>query len=734
MTLWDAYLFLLHRLGFGPLPSSLAERADEESVELPPIQWFPATEGVRVNPWMWVGVPLACAFALVGQYSLTPLRQSWIGASALVVGAGLLIMESWRLGLDWRARRASVESTAIALQAEAIPLPGLIPQPVAETGIRWRAVALAAITTALTFLFSANNDFNAFARINWIISLVLWIAAFWEGPLARVEWSDSLEHFVRGESRIRISHTLVLFAAVLAVSAWFRFAQLNEAPIAMTSDHVEKLKDVNDILNNGKRPIFEPANGGREPLMFYLAAITAQLAGTGLTPLTLKIVTSVAGFLTLPFIFLLAREISGDTAGLPAMLVAGIGWWPNVISRNGLRFPFAMLFSAIALWLIVRALKREQRNSALLGALALGIGLYGYTPIRVVPVAIGVAFVLYGLHRWSKTVTLKLTVWLLMLLIIVTAAFMPMIRYAVDEPENFWRRTATRITGEPGLETAPPTWQVLLENEWNSVRMFSWTSDSAWLISPADQPALDGVMGALFFLGAAFTLYRYIRYRDWLDLYLLVAVPILLLPSTLALAFPVENPSLHRSGAAIPIVFVIVAIPLCLFVAYGRKVLSQRWGTMVGTAMVALLLVISAQQNWHILFVRYADQYKSSVQNTPELGKVVRAWAESIGDWDTVMVRAYPYWVDTRAVGIYAGKFGWDNVALQLDKLDDLKDDPRPKLFILHRNDAEAIDFLRRVYPNGTLAFHVSEYTEKHFLTYFVPGKLDFDERLLEQP
>jgi hypothetical protein len=90
--------------------------------------------------------------------------------------------------------------------------------------------------------------------------------------------------------------------------------------------------------------------------------------------------------------------------------------------------------------------------------------------------------------------------------------------------------------------------------------------------------------------------------------------------------------------------------------------------------------------------------------------------------------------VDTRAVGIYAGKFGWDNVALQLDKLDDLKDDPRPKLFILHRDDAEAIDFLRRAYPDGTLAFHVSEYYEKHFLTYFVPGKLDFDERLLEQP
>lgn len=728
MTLWDAYLLFLYRLGLGKAP---AEISADGAAELPPIQWFPAAEGVKFNAWLWIGMPLAFVLALIGQYSLTPFRVAVVGVPALVAGAGLLIAAAWWTGLDWR-RRPAAENTA---QAEAVPLPGLVPQAALETGVRWRAVLLAAICTALTFLFSANNDFNVFARVNWAISLGMWLAAFWEGPLIRAEWLAALERLIRGRFTIRITPLMIAVVAVLSVSAWFRFAQLNEVPVAMTSDHVEKLRDVNDILNNGERPIFEPGNGGREPLMFYLSAVAARLAGTGLTHLTLKLVASIVGFFALPFVFLLAREVSDDdTAGLLAMLTAGIAWWPNVISRNGLRFPFAMLFSAIALWLVVHALKRDRRNALLLGALALGIGLYGYTPIRIAPVAILLAFAIYGLHRWSRAVTLRLAGWLLMCAVILVASFMPMIRYAVDEPENFWRRTATRITGEPGLETLPPTWQVLLENEWNSLRMFSWTGDSAWLISPADQPAVDWVMGALFFLGAAFGFYRYIRHRDWLDLFLLAAVPVLLLPSTLALAFPVENPSLHRSGAAIPIVFVFVAVPLCLLIDSGRKAAGARRGAVLGAALAGLLVVVSAQQNWHILFVRYANQYKSSVQNTPEMGEVVRAWAESVGDWDTVMVKAYPFWVDTRAVGVYAGKFGWDNVALELDRLDDLQDDPRPKLFILNRNDEEAIDFLRRVYPDGTLAFHVSEYTDKHFLTYFVPGTLDFDERLLEQP
>ena len=727
MTLWDAYLILLHRLGLGPHP--FVEEAESIDGSLSTIQRWPSAETFRLKPWVWLGVPLALLFALMGQQALIGQSQPYLGTAALVVGAGLLIFETWRLGLDWRTVDQNRD------QPEALPLPGLADHP--EAIVRWQFVIGAYLATALTFVFSANNDFNALAGLSWLASLTLWVLAFWAGSLRPnfvrlLVWFDG---FAQRKFTFTLSRTFVLLLLVLGISAWFRFSQLNEVPIAMTSDHVEKLLDVNDILNNGKRPIFEATNGGREPLEFYLAAALANF--TGLSHLTLKLVTATTGFVTLIFIFLLAREASGDDlTGLLATLAAGIGWWPNVISRNGLRFPFAMLFVALTLWLIIRALKREKQNEVLLAGVALGVGLYGYTPIRFVPVVVALAFTLYGLQRWSRTVSLKLVAQFAIFAMIVVTAFMPMIRYAVDEPENFWRRTVTRIAGEPGLETAPPTWQVFLENEWNSLRMFQWTSDSAWLISPANQPALDWVMGACFFLGVALLIYRYSRYRDWLDLFLLLAVPILLLPSTLALAFPIENPSLHRSGAAIPIVFLIVALPLRVFIDYARKATRQWWGGLAGVAVVTLLLLISAQENWTILFERYANQYKSSVQNAPELGETVRAWADSIGEWDTVVVKAYPYWVDTRAVGYYAGQPGWNNVALELDKLDDLVNDPRPKLYILNRKDHEALAFLRRLYPQGTLAYHVSDYNDKDYLTFLVPGTADFDESLLplEQP
>ncbi len=761
MTLWDAYLLLLHRLHLGPYPFPLPIEEGGAAGELSDLEWFPAAEGARFeNTWRWAGTPLAFLFALAGQLSLAA-QLPWLGAIALLTGAGILVGEMWRLKLN--GQPASIASAAApAIRAEAVPLPGFAAPAIAYTDIRWRYVFLGYIASALTFLLAGHNDLNPFALLGWMVSLGLWLAAFWEGPLPfhPQRWVSFLRRFAEPAFKLHFSRTLALFLAVLVVSAWFRFSQLNEVPIALTSDHVEKLNDVSDILNNGKRPIFEPGNGGREPLAFYLAALTANWAGTGLSYLTLKLVMAVAGFLTLPFIFLLAREAAeDDLTALLAMLVAGIGWWPNVISRNGLRFPFAMLFAAIALWLIVRALRRDRRNDVLLAGLAVGLGLYGYTPVRVAPLAIGLAVGLYALYRRRKSISIKLLAWLAMFSMIVLTAFIPMFRYAVDEPENFWRRTFTRLTGEPGLETARLNWQALscaedrsipvpqsglektvltgwvfLCNEWDSVRMFSWTSDAAWLVSPANQPALDWVMGALFFLGVAALIYRYLRYRNWIDLFLLLAIPVLLLPSTLALAFPLENPSLHRSGAAIPIVFIIVVAPLRLFIDYGRKVWPGWGGKALGAGVVGLLLLISALENWNILFVRYANQYKSSVQNSAELGEIVRGWAESMGDWETVVVKAYPHWVDTRAVGIYAGRLGWNNVALELDELGKLKDDPRPKLYLLHRDDQEAVDFLRRLYPQGTLTYRSSEYHQKDFLTFFAPGEEDLDERLLPTP
>jgi hypothetical protein len=667
---------------------------------------------------------------VLGQWLLSIARGRPL-AGLIFLGLGVIwvVVATWRLGLD---AAPPVVAAAPALEAAAGGWEMLV--------ARWPIALVALIFSCLTFWAMGNNTVTVPGFCLWVASLAAWAAAFWEGRLWRQpDWSAWRERLRRPAWHFSVTRTQLLLVGVLVISAAFRFAQLDAVPGEMTSDHVEKLLDVNAILYQGVRPIFEPSNSGREVLMFYFSAFAAWLLNTGMTHLTLKLVAATVGFATLPFIFLLARELTDDnTTALLATLAAGVAWWPNVISRNGLRFPFAMFFSALVLWLLVRALRRRKRNTAILAGLFLGLGFYGYTPSRLLPLAVVVVIGAYVVHHAWRAGLGRAATWLVMVVVMTVAVAVPLWRYSIDEPQYFWMRTLTRIQGDNG--NAVITGQTVVGNVVHAILMFSWTGDSAWLVSPPGQPALDFVMGGLFAAGVALLLYRYIRWRRWLDLLPLVLVPVLLLPSMLALAFPIENPSLHRASSAIPLVFLIVALPLRDLVEYGRHLVSQRWRWLAGAGLAACVLAVSAQVNSQILFVDYAASYRLSAQNASEIGTVMHDFARLVGSYDTVAVRPFPYWVDTRAAGMYAlgGQGGQDfghDFAISFADLGKWQSDPRPKLFILNRLDFQArpdgepptVPELRRLYPDGKLTLYPSKIPGHDFLLYSVPGTQDLD-------
>ncbi len=751
MTLWDAYLLFLHRIGLGPRPAVEGELHLTLS-SLAPTP--PAIHWRELNLWQWMGVPGAFILTIMGQLLMLGSPESlFVGAALMLIGVGLFVLAAWRSSISLRNDSVIPTQPSLLQISEFFKNSEVLersPMLVERLPLFIAALSLSLIT----FLLVGDNNIPTLGFITWGVSTLAWLLVFWEMDSKWIAWMWRKEISLQpvggwiNDQRLKIvtlwhdgvdfkfTAKLFFFLLILLVSAYFRFTRLNDVPIETTSDHVEKLIDTNDILNNGLRPIFEPANGGREPMMFYVIAITSYLTNLPLNHFLLKLVMAMVGFITLPFLFLLARELfEDDLLAMITMLLAGMSWWANLISRNGLRFPFAPLFGTIALWLLIAAVKRSRRNLALLAGLAAGVGLYGYTPMRAMPIAFIVLLIIFAIHLGKRESWMKSIQFFGVSLIILLAVYVPMIRYGIDEPENYWRRSLTRMLGDPSPDVlpAPPLLPTLVRNEWNSLTMFFYTADNAWLVSPAGQPALDWVMSACFLMGVAFLLYRYIRWRDWRDLFPLIILPILLSPSTGALALPDENPSITRSGLALAVVFLVTAIPLRITIEYGRKLISGWRGTLIGVVMVGVLIVTSAQVNWRIAFVTYAQQYKDSVQNASELGNAVRAWATTTGAWDTVIVRAFPYWVDTRAVGIYAGKFGWNNVILDGQPLvpENWQNDPRPKLYILNRHDAKTIAELRTTYPKGILTYQPSDFYDKDYLTFFVPGSVDFNEHTI---
>ena len=82
--------------------------------------------------------------------------------------------------------------------------------------------------------------------------------------------------------------------------------------------------------------------------------------------------------------------------------------------------------------------------------------------------------------------------------------------------------------------------------------MFNFIGDQVWVNTLPGKPSLDMITGALFVCGVVFLLARLIWRRDRVAGVLLLLVPFLLLPSTLSLAFPNENPSVVRAGRGHP--------------------------------------------------------------------------------------------------------------------------------------------------------------------------------------
>jgi 4-amino-4-deoxy-L-arabinose transferase-like glycosyltransferase len=110
----------------------------------------------------------------------------------------------------------------------------------------------------------------------------------------------------------------------------------------------------------------------------------------------------------------------------------------------GLRFPLYPLFVAPTLFFLIRGLRTRNRNDFLLSGLFLGLGLHGYSPMRIVPFVVVAAFVLYWLHSQSKGARRDIPVWLAMLALTSLFVFLPLLSYWVGHPAEFGFRAFSR--------------------------------------------------------------------------------------------------------------------------------------------------------------------------------------------------------------------------------------------------------------------------------------------------
>ncbi len=678
------------RPGGSPLPGAAGEEGPGAGGLRTEAEPHPERRGRMAAPW---ALTLAVLMALAAQVRLEPTHRQVGPALALyALAAGLLFLAHRRGEFTLRApERGGGLHFGLRVQTPAL--------------------ALAAPVALAAFLAFGGNRFHSLNLTLWAVLLGLLAVAL----LEPATWARGRAAWVRLRThglQVHLTPWGLLVLAVLALGVFLRFYRLAEVPREMFSDHAEKLYDVMDVLD-GQWRIFFPRNTGREGMHMYTAALAVRL-GAGISYLALKLPMAVAAAVFLPTLYAFGRLWDDRGTGLWAAAFAGVAYWLHMVHRVGLRFMLYPTFAALTLYFVFRGLQRNRRDDFVWAGLFLGLGLHGYSPFRVVPLVVVFTFVWYGLHHRTPQVTRRLAFALLLVVLVSLAVFLPLLRYMVDAPDLFFYRMNTRLAETERPYPGPPA-VIFARNVGRALVMFWWDNGSVWADSVMHRPALDPIAGALLAVGLVLVAARYLRHRRWQDGWLLLLIPLLQLPSTLALAFPEENPTLHRTGAAL--------LPVFLLIGLAAGTLQRAWARRRawGWAMVGLLWLASWQASADLVFRQYVAQYRLSNWNTPEIGQVIGGFARSVGEPDRAWVVPYPYWVDTRLVGIEAG-YPRRDYALHREFLADTLAAPAPKLFILKPEDEATLNLLWDLYPQARVWRYRSPVEGKDFLMYFVPA------------
>lgn len=218
------------------------------------------------------------------------------------------------------------------------------------------------------------------------------------GPLLPCPWiglvhaATILPHFIMEERRPAapaVCHPAILswewgalgvicFLA-LAVRLWL----LPQVPGLWYDEAINGLDALGILRESGWPIFFDTNNHMREPLFMYLEVIGIAIGGT--SAMALRAVSMAIGLITLPVVWLLAREFRGPLFALAVVALVAFLRWHVIFSCLAFRTILAPLFVAAAALFFLRLARTGSLRDAIFCGAALGLGAYTYLAFRLVP-------------------------------------------------------------------------------------------------------------------------------------------------------------------------------------------------------------------------------------------------------------------------------------------------------------------------------------------------------------
>ena len=381
-----------------------------------------------------------------------------------------------------------------------------------------------------------------------------------------------------------------LLLIVLVIGAGLRFHGLGKLPPGLYQDEAYNGLDALEVIG-GARPLYFPANNGREPLFIYLVA--ASVGVLGRTPFAVRWPAAVIGVLTLPATYMLGRVLLGKRVGLMALAVAAFTFWPLALSRIGFRVVALPLLTALSLACAAAGWRSRRLGLVALGGLLYGCSFYTYLAARFTPLAL-IAFLIFWYS--ARRLTFPPVRWLAVFALTAALVLAPLGDTALRQPEILLGRAGQVSIFNPAVNGGDLV-GTLFQNLRAAFGMFNWRGDAIARHNLPGRPVFDLLLGAAFLAGVLIALRRALQGRDRACALVLIWTGVMLLPTVLA----EDTPHFLRAAGVIPVVFLFPAVGLeRLWVANWR---IGRW--TMGQPLVGVILAASLALTARDYFGRY---------------------------------------------------------------------------------------------------------------------------------
>lgn len=189
----------------------------------------------------------------------------------------------------------------------------------------------------------------------------------------------------------------LLLTVGLALRLWHAW----NAPGFFYDEAIYGLDSLDVMRGRNLAIFFDREDHVREPLFMYIQALF--LAIGGVSPFTMRAGDALIGTLTIPVVWLLAREWRGPVFALLAAAVFTVLRWHVHFSGLAFRTILGPLFAALTLLFFFRYLRLRTRRQAILCGVFLGAGMYTYLSFRLMPFVLLPAIIVARHRLWKDT-------------------------------------------------------------------------------------------------------------------------------------------------------------------------------------------------------------------------------------------------------------------------------------------------------------------------------------------